>query len=373
MKIAVNARMLTQRKPGGIGRYALETLARITDRHREHEFLLMVDRPFPGRSAYPENVAVARTFPSFHFILWYPWFEFAVPLMLKKFGADLFLSLDGFCCLSTAVPTVAVIHDLNFHHNPEDMPVLINRYYNHFFPQFAKKAKAIATVSEHSKQDIVTSYTEPPDKITVTYNGVSKNFRPLSEEERKRERKKLTGGVPYFLSVGALHPRKNLARLLEAFEKFKQETKAPTKLVLVGPRLFKTGEISQTWQRMSHKSDVLFTGIISEERLAGIYGGAHAFFFVSYFEGFGIPAIEAMSCDIPVVAANRTSLPEICGDAALLVDPFSVNAITAAMKDVCFDETLRRRLVENGRAQNKLFSWDRTADLLWEAVERSLP
>ncbi|MCX5848855.1 MAG: glycosyltransferase family 1 protein [Deltaproteobacteria bacterium] len=373
MKIAVNARMLTQRNPSGIGRYAQETLKRITDRHREHEFLFIVDRPFPGRSAYPENVAVARTFPSFHPLLWYPWFEFAVPLMLKKFGADLFLSVDGFCCLSTTVPTIAVIHDLNFHHYPEDMPVLISRYYNHFFPQFAKKAKVIATVSEYSKRDIVTSYGEPPGKITVTYNGVGKAFRPLLEEERKNVREELTGGAPYFLSVGAIHPRKNLARLLEAFEKFKKETTARTKLVLLGPRLFKTGEVFQTWQRISHKSDVLFPGIVSEERLARIYGGAHAFFFVSYFEGFGIPAIEAMSCDVPVVAADRTSLPEVCGDAALLVDPFSVNAITEAMKAVCFDETLRKNIVEIGRAQSKLFGWERTADLLWEAVERSLP
>lgn len=373
MKIAVNARMLTQRNPGGIARYAQETLKRITDRHREHEFLFIVDRPFRGRDAYPGNVAVARTFPSFHLLLWYPWFEFAVSRILKNFEADLFLSLDGFCCLSTAVPTAAVIHDLNFHHNPGDMPILISRYYNHFFPKFAKKAKTIATVSEYSKRDIVNLYGEPPEKIMVTYCGAGETFCPLPEEEIRKVREEITGGVPYFLAAGALHPRKNLVRLIEAFEKFKTETADRTKLVLVGPLLFKTGEVFKAWQRISHKEDVIFPGTVSDAQLKRLYGGARAFMFVSYFEGFGMPVLESMGCDVPVIAADRTSLPEVCGDAALMVDPFSVDAIAEAMKSICFDESLRKTLVEKGRARKKYFDWDKTADLLWEAVERSLP
>ncbi|PKN53647.1 MAG: glycosyltransferase family 1 protein [Deltaproteobacteria bacterium HGW-Deltaproteobacteria-13] len=372
MKIAVNARMLTQRNPGGIARYAHETLKRITDRHREHEFLFIVDRPFPGRDAYPGNVAVVRTFPSFHLLLWYPWFELSVPRILKKFEADLFLSPDGYCCLSTAVPTAVVIHDLNFHHNPEDMPVLISRYYNHFFPRFAKKAKTIATVSEYSKRDIVNLYGVPPEKIIVTYCGAGETFCPLPEEEIRKVREEITGGAPYFLSVGAIHPRKNLVRLIEAFEKFKIETADRTKLVLVGPLLFKTGEVFKAWRRISHKEDVIFPGVVSEAQLRRIYSGAHAFMFVSCFEGFGMPALESMGCEVPVVAAAGTSLPEVCGDAALLVDPFSVDAITGAMKSICFDETLRKNLVEKGKARIKFFDWDKTAGLLWEAIERSV-
>lgn len=373
MKIAINARMLTQRKPGGIARYAQETLKRITDRHREHDFLFIVDRPFPKRNAYPENITVVRTFPSFHWLLWYPWFEWAVPRILKNFKADLFLSPDGYCCLSTTVPTVAVIHDLNFHHNPGDMPALISRYYNHFFPRFAKKAKTIATVSEYSKSDIVNLYGEQSGKIKVTYCGAGEDFCPLPEDEIRKVREEITGGAPYFLSVGALHPRKNLARLIEAFEKFKRETADRTKLVLVGPLLFKTGDVFKTWQRISHKKDVIFPGTVSDAQLKRIYGGARAFVFVSYFEGFGMPALESMGCEVPVVAADRTSLPEVCGDAALLVDPFSVDAIAEAMKSICFDESLRKNLVEKGRARKKNFNWDKTAELLWEAVERSLP
>ncbi|MFO7570499.1 MAG: glycosyltransferase family 1 protein [Smithellaceae bacterium] len=373
MKIAVNARMLTQWKPGGLVNYAHETLSRITRRHREHDFLFIVDRPFPGKAGYPDNVSIATAFPSFHPLLWYPWFEMAVPGSMRKFGADLLLSPDGFACLSTNVPTVAVIHDLNFHHHPQDMPFLISRYYNRFFPQYAKKAKTIATVSEYSKRDIVNLYGEPPEKIIVTYCAAGEGFRPLPEEEKQKVKEQICGGAPYFMFVGALHPRKNLARLIEAFEKFKMETGAKTKLVIAGPQLFKTELIFQTRQKIRHKRDVLFLGSVSEEQLRSLYGGALAFMFVSYFEGFGIPALEAMGCDVPVVAADNTSLPEVCKDAALLVDPFSVEAIAEAMKTVNFDETLRKHLIEKGRARKKHFSWDKTADLLWEAVERSLP
>jgi glycosyltransferase involved in cell wall biosynthesis len=372
MRIAVNARMLTQRKPGGIGRYSFETLKRITERHREHDFLFIVDRPFPGRGSFPDNVSVARIFPSFHPFLWYPWFEWAVPPILKRFGTDLFLSTDGFASLAAPVPTVVVIHDLSFHHQPGDLPPLHRRYFNHFFPKYARKAKAIATVSEYSRRDIVAVFGEPPGKITITGCGVNDLFFPLPENEREKARRRLTGGAPYFLAVGLLHPRKNLVRMIEAFERFRNETPSEAKLVLAGPGLFRTEEIFRTWNRIGHKRDVLFLGTVPEERLAGLYGGARAFLLVSTFEGFGIPALEAMACGVPVIASNRTSLPEICGDAAVLVDPYSVEAIAGAMKAVFFDDSLRGDLIEKGGKQKTRYSWDRTADLLWGAAERAM-
>jgi glycosyltransferase involved in cell wall biosynthesis len=372
MRIAVNARMLTQRRPGGIARYARETLQRITRRHGEHEFLFMVDRPFRDRESYPENVTVARAFPSVHPLLWYPWFELAVPRMLNRFGADLFLSPDGFNCLSTEIPTVVVIHDLSFELVPGDMPFLIHRYYRHFFPLFARKARAIATVSEYSKQDIVRLYGGPADRVSVTYNGVSDFFRPLSGEDGARVRAELTGGKPYFLAVGAIHPRKNLPRLIRSYDRFRREGGDAVKLVLTGPNLFRTGETFQALQECQYRDDILLTGILSDARLAEIFGAARAFFLVSVFEGFGIPILEAMACDVPVVAADRTALPEVCGDAALLVDPFSVEAISGAMGRIHSDQNLRDSLVERGRARRELFNWDNTADLLWKAVERAM-
>ena len=364
--------MLSQWKPGGIARYSYETLKRITERHSEHMFIFIVDRHFPRKHLFPGNVEVVRTFPSFHPVLWYPWFEAAVPQILKKHKADLFLSTDGFTSLSTNVPAVLAMHDLSFCYYPKDIPALQSRYYNYFFPKYSEKAKVLATVSEHSKKDIVNLYHQQPNKITVTYEGISEGFRPLREMEKDKVRQELTGGAPYFLYVGSLHPRKNLVRLIEAFEKFKEDTPSETKLVLAGPRMFKTADIFNKWNRMRHKGDVLFTGIVSQERLPKIYGGALALVFVSYFEGFGIPILEAMHCDVPVIASDRTAMPEVCGDAAYLVDPFSVDAIAAAMKAVFLDKPLRSTLVKRGRGQRGRFSWDRTADLLWGCMERAM-
>jgi glycosyltransferase involved in cell wall biosynthesis len=182
----------------------------------------------------------------------------------------------------------------------------------------------------------------------------------------------LTGGAQYFLYVGSFHPRKNLVRLIEAFEKFREDIPSETKLVLAGHKMFKTADIFHTWNRMKHKGDILFTGIVSQERLAKIYGGALALVFVSSFEGFGIPILEAMNCDLPVIASDRTAMPEVCGDAAYLVDPFSVDAIAGAMKAIFLDEPLRSTLVERGRNRRGHFSWDRTANLLWECMERAM-
>ena len=372
MRIAVNARMLSQRKPGGIGTYSYETLRRITDQHPEHTFIFIVDRSFSGRRLFPGNVAVVRTFPSFHPVLWYPWFEAAVPKILKKHKADLFLSTDGFTSLSTNVPAVVVMHDLNFCYYPQDMPVLHSRYFNYFFPKYSEKATALATVSEHSKKDIINLYHQHSHKITVTYCGVSEEFRPLSEMEKGKVRQGLTDGARYFLYVGSFHPRKNLVRLIEAFEKFKKDIPSKIKLVLTGHKMFKTADIFHTWNRMKHKEDILFTGIVSQERLAKIYGGALALVFVSYFEGFGIPILEAMNCDIPVISSDKTAMPEVFGNAVYFVNPFSVDAIAAAMKTVFLDEPLRSTLVERGRNRRGYFSWDRTADLLWECVERAM-
>ena len=142
MRIAVNARMLSQNKPSGIRKYAHETLKRITKRHPEHDFLFILDRPFSGKGFFPGNVAFTGIFPSFHPFLWYPWFEWAVPRILKNFGADLFLSADGFASLSTPVAEVLVIHDLGFNHNPIDLPLSHRRYYNRFFPCTRKRRRS---------------------------------------------------------------------------------------------------------------------------------------------------------------------------------------------------------------------------------------
>ncbi len=373
MVIAVNTRLLLKGKLEGIGWFTLETLKRMAANHPEHQFIFIFDRPYNPEYIFADNITPVVTGPpSRHPVLWYIWFEFSIPRVLKKYKAELFLSPDGYLSLRTKVPQLAVIHDINFVHRPEDLPWLFARYYNHFFPKFARTAKRIATVSFYSKEDISRSFKIDYDKIDVVYDGINQIFEPIPESEKIEIRKKYTGGAEYFLFIGALHPRKNIKGLLLAFENFKMDTQNDIKLMIVGGEMHKTGEIFETYENLRFKDDVIFTGRVATNELHGILGAAIALTFVPYFEGFGIPVVEAMSAGIPVICSNTTSMPEVGGNAVLYADPMKIGQIADAMIKLAGDEELRNSLIEKGFEQKNKFSWDETARLLWLSVERAL-
>jgi glycosyltransferase involved in cell wall biosynthesis len=295
-----------------------------------------------------------------------------VPRILKKYKVDLFFSPDGYLSLSTTVCQLAAIHDINFVHRPQDLPWLKAKYYNYFFPRFARKAARIVTVSRFSKSDIHQTYKIANEKIDVVYNGVNTNYQPIPGTEKLRVKRKYTDGADYFLYIGSLHPRKNIVGLLKAFDAFRTEVKSDMKLVIVGGNMFKTGDIQSTFDKMTFKNEVIFTGRLSNEALHQILGASLALTFVPFFEGFGIPVIEAMSAGVPVICSNTTSLPEVGGDAALFVDPFSTTEIVQAMISVFQDSKLRETMIERGFSQKEKFSWDQTASLLWKSIETCL-
>ncbi|MGC9353453.1 MAG: glycosyltransferase family 4 protein [Mariniphaga sp.] len=372
MRIAVNTRLLLKGKLEGIGWFSSETLKRIVRNHPEHQFIFIFDRPYAEEFIFAENVTpVVVGPPARHPVLFYIWFELRIPQVLKKVQADVFLSPDGYLSLRTKVSQLAVIHDISFAHRPEDIPAMKRWYYNFFFPRFARKAARIATVSNYSKTDIIQTYRIDAEKIDVVYDGCNEDFRPFSNEEQKLIRGKYTVGVPYFLFVGALHPRKNVAGLLKAFDAFKTGTGRREKLLIVGGEMHKTGEIADTWQKMQFKNDVVFTGRVAQEELYGIFGAALALTFVPFFEGFGIPILEAMHAGIPVICSNTTSMPEVGGDAVLYVEPGNVKQIAEAMAKIASDSDLRDELIALGSTQKQNFSWNKTAGLLWESIKQT--
>jgi glycosyltransferase involved in cell wall biosynthesis len=371
MVIAVNTRLLQKGKLEGIGWFTYETLSRIARNHPEHQFVFLFDRPYDKNFVFSENVKPLVVWPpTRHPFLWFIWFEIMVPRILKKYKADLFLSPDGYLSLSTKVKQLVVIHDINFSHRPKDLPWLASKYCNHYFPKFAKRATRIATVSNYSKEDISLTYQIGPDKIDVVYNGVNESFLPTSEEEKEAARLKYAGGKPYFLFIGSLHPRKNISGLLRAFEVFRSSTNSEIKLVIAGGEMFKTADITKTFEAMSFKNEVIFTGRLAVEDLHQVLGAALALVFVPYFEGFGIPVIEAMSAGVPVICSNTSSLPEVGGDAVLYVDPHNREQIKDAMTQISEDEFLRTKLIEKGWEQQQKFSWDKSAKFLWESIEK---
>ena len=372
MRIAVNTRLLLKGKLEGIGWVAFETLKRIVLAHPEVEFYFIFDRKPDTTFLIADNVKPVVLFPQARHPFLFIWFfELSIPLFLRRIKADLFYSPDGYLSLSSKVPQVVEFHDLNFEHFPGDMPKIHLWHYKKFFPKFARKAKRIVTVSEFSKQDIVDCYQVNPDKIDVAYNGVNEIFKSLSEAEQKIVRAHYSFGHPYFMFVGSLHPRKNLARLFTAFDKFKKRSQNDVKLVIVGEKRWWTEPIQRAYDAMSCKEDVVFAGRLSAEDLHRVTAAALASVYVSYFEGFGIPILEAFKCDTPVITSNVTSMPEVAQDAALLVDPFNEDDIADAMVKV-LDEDVRKTLVEKGRKRAEDFSWNQAAEVIWNSLMKSI-
>ncbi|MGB3077209.1 MAG: glycosyltransferase family 1 protein [Chitinophagales bacterium] len=372
MKIAVNTRFLLKNKLEGIGWFTYESLKRITQQHPEHEFVFLFDRPYPEEFIFSSNVTAMVIFPpARHPFLWYWWFEHAVPAALKKIKPDLFLSTDGYLSLHTKLPQVTVMHDLAFEHFPDHVPAMTMRYYKYYMPRFAKKAKRIATVSEYSKQDIVKIYGVAPEKIDVVYNGSNELFKPLKKEEQEVVKQQFTTGDPYFIYAGALQPRKNIINLFKAFDFFKKSNHCNIKLVMAG-RNWSYDEAMKVHAAMQFKEEVIFPGHLTRLDLSRLMGAAEALVYVSLFEGFGIPIVEAMHCDVPVITSNISSMPEVAGDSGLLVDPYSVTDIAEKMELILKDKKLCMQLIEKGRLQRKQFTWQRTADRLWECMMKAV-
>jgi len=265
-----------------------------------------------------------------------------------------------------------VIHDLNFEHYPDDLPYPERTFYRHYFPQYARKANRIATVSEFSRRDITNQYHVSPDKIDVVYNGANDRYTPLPESEKFLVRAKYTGGLPYFVFVGALHPRKNLTNLFRAFDLFREKTGIKMKLLIIGQKKWWTTGIKEAYDRMKFNMDVEFCGRLEPSELNRAISAATALTYVSYFEGFGIPILESFYCETPVITSNVTSMPEVAGNAAILVDPFSATSICEGMRKIASDPDLAISLNEKAKERRQVFTWQKTADLLWGSMEKAL-
>jgi len=374
MRIAVNTRLLLKGKLEGIGWFSKENLSRMVKNHPEHEFIFFFDRPFDQEFVFAPNVTpVVVTPQARHPFLYYLWTEWSIPRMLKKYKADIYFSPDGLGSLRTKVPTCITIHDLTFLHYPQFMSRLDLWHYKKYTPLFAAKAKHIIAVSSFTKSDIMQQYGIAADKISVVYNGAHVAYQPISKEEKAEIRNKYSGGSEYFLFTGALHPRKNIINLLKAFVQFKRRQKSGMKLVVVGRMAWQYEEIAKAKDLMPYKEDVIWTGYLDVAELAKVTAAAYAMVYPSLFEGFGIPIVEAMQCDVPVITSSTSSMPEVGGNAALFADPENPADIAEKMGLIYKDERLRGKLIEAARIQKMKFSWDKSAEKLWDAIIAIVP
>lgn len=373
MRIAINVRFLIKDKLEGIGWFTYESIKRICLSHPEHEFYLLFDRPYDNDFIFASNVKpLIITPPARHPVLWKIWFHYRLPRVLKKHNIEFFISTDGYMPLSLTIPSVNVIHDINFEHRPKDLKPSVAGYYKKYFPRYAETATRLATVSEFSKSDIIKTYGTAESKIDVVYNGANIDYTPVDEVKKEEIKKKYTLGEDYFIFIGSLHPRKNVARLIRAFDTFRATNISKMKLLIVGEAMFMTDDIKEAYEMTTFKEDIIFTGRVSTEDLHLLLGSAYAMVFVPFFEGFGIPILEAMYCDVPVICSNVTSMPEVGGDAVLYADPYLRAEIVEAMNTIVENPDLREDLINKGRIQRQKFSWDKTAELLWKSVLKAM-
>lgn len=372
MRIAVNTRLLLPGRLDGIGWFSAESLRRIVAAHPEHEFFFLFDRKPDSQFIFADNVHPVVLLPQArHPLLWWLFFEVSVTRTLRRLHIDLFLSPDGWLSLRTKVPTVTVIHDLNFEHAPDYLRPSHQRYMKHFFPRFAHKATRIATVSLFSKEDISNTYNIDPDKIDVVYDGSHADYAPCSPERQQQIRQRYSQGKPFFLFVGTISKRKNLTNILLAFDGYKSTQQSDTKMIVAGSRYWWGDELRNVYENMSYKDDVVFIGHVPSADLAALMSASVALVYASLFEGFGIPIIEAFAAETAVIAGNVTSMPEVAGDAALLVDPYNPKQIADAMTLLANNPEQRNTLIARGRQRKDLFTWDRTADLLWQSIMKT--
>ena len=379
MQLAVTTRFLL---PGGhlegLGRYTFETLRELVQQHPDCTFHFLFDRAYDARYLFGPNVVPHVLYPpARHPLLMLAWYEGAVAWWLRRHRPAALLSPEGFTVLSTRVPRVTVMHDLAYLHRPDDVAGLMQRYYTHFMPRFARAVQQVVAVSEATRDDLAQQFGLDARAIKIAYNAPAAHFRPQPMERQVDVRQQFSQGQSYFLFVGALQPRKNLGNLLRAFSLFKAQGGAEeTQLLIVGREAWRAGPIFEAFQSLppAVRAAVRFTGRVSEDDLAGLYAAALATVYVPFFEGFGLPVVEAQASGCPVLTSNLSSLPEVAGGAAaaLLCNPNEPASIAEGLLRLSQDATLRERLRAAGLANVGRFSWVRSAEVLWQAVQAAI-
>ena len=305
--------------------------------------------------------------------------QFKLPKLAKEHNIDIFWSPSDIAPRNLHCPSIATIHDLKRFVLPQEFPFLERTYYKWFVRQTAQNSNLIFTVSESSGRDIMKHLDIPAERIVVAHNGVDPDI--LAEEEGlPLESLKRIHGIPdeYILFVGQMIKSKNVPRMIRAFVKCKAANNHH--FVLVGQSGAGMHEIEQTIRREHTSENKLRERIhhvkwAPAEQLVSFYKNASALFFASLYEGFGFPLVEAMACGAPIITSDRSSMPEVAGDAAILVNPNDEEAMTQALNKILTDDWLRSHLILKGKIRVNFFSWENTARkymAVWERLKKSL-
>lgn len=364
----------------GVGRYANE-LIKAASKIDSDESFEIVRHYLPGKKFVPPIKPTKNL--GYRLVRWFPpavyfqvfkrlgWFAPYDLLALKKYDFFIFFNFVAFP-LRRKTKGIVVIHDLAYIYYPEYVLEKNRRYLERFVPLSINRSSHVITVSEYSKKDIMEHYHVPDDKISVIYNAIDhEHFYPRPQKEIAGVRKKYNLPEKYILFTGNIEPRKNLTGVLDAYSRLDDAIKEKCGLVLVGGKGWNDDEILEKIKALKEGgAQVITPGFVPDEDLPLIYSGASLFVFPSFYEGFGIPPLEALACGVPVITSNASSLPEVVDEAAIAIDPNNTGELAAQMAKVLTDASLAKKLSAAGLKQAQKFSWDKSARELIALLER---
>jgi len=355
MRIGFDARMIDWT---GVGTYSYNLVKSLIEIDKENEYILFCDKrsisQVPSADNFSKRIISESVFSPSH--------QLFFSITLRKQELDIFHSPHFISPLFLSCPSVITINDLIPLMFPPSMPSKIGQiYYRRTNNKAIRKAGKVITVSESTRRDIIENFNISEKKVQIIYDGVGEEFDIIKNKNlinRAKERNKISS--PYLLNVGNPKPHKNWIRLIKAFASLGSIVK-DHQLVLVGSPDPRYPEITRAIKQLRLEDKVIITGFVKENDMALLYNAADALIFPSLYEGFGLPVLEAMACGTPVVCSNTSSLPEVAGDAALMVDPADKESIAEGIKRILSDKKLRQSLSEKGLKRKGLFSWTKTA------------
>lgn len=363
IKIGINARYL-QRKVTGIERYLLELIKNMTRLEPTKKFVLFFcgHEPVPDLQL-PNNVDSYISKRNTRNRIWrIVWEQYLLAKELRQKNIQLFHGPSFVVPLAKPCKYILTVHDLSYYLYPESLTVATRLYFKFFLPHSLKKADKIIADSQSTKKDLIRLFKTPEDKINVIYLGIDKEIYALKNKSLLAQvRHKYNLPEKFILFIGMLSPRKNLPRMLNAFNILKKKG-YPHKFVVVGAKGWLYESIFANVKKQNLQDEVIFTGYVPDAELPAFYKLADLFLFTTLYEGFGLPILEAMASGCPVVTSTTSSMPEVAGDAALLVDPKNVGEIAKAMENILTNKKLKQELIRAGSRQIKKFSWKKTAE-----------